>query len=262
MGNIAFSVLFLFLTSCSSYMVKTLDSGDILDESIKINSSLKEINSKFFISNFSCMIDWENSYKKIKKNIENLSSSGKRDEGWFDLANCLSVNGKFKEALFYYNLYLLSPDANKIKKSIVYQNIGIIYQIKSLDVLALSFYDSSLNLNPKNSKALFLKGMTLLNSGNYLNSLNNFKKLRKIMPKDQLVSFVLGVNYYLLGRIKEIPSLIFYVSGDYKYLLDMALLFENRKITKKEKEDFYSKDFKMFLASDFFNLIKEKNGLL
>lgn len=219
-------LIFILLVSCASNSFKSTGSLDTYKK-IKLPSSLYRFSlynqesdqNKQVSSILQCLKNGKSDYynsllEEYKKDNKNLTANLK-------LADCEAVNGSFGRAFFYYDRSL-GLTKNKSIKSIVYNNLAIVFAKKGFDSYS-DYYFGLAFQNDRDSELITYNQMILrMRAGKYLEAgeLVN-KRLRKLSDKNYWTQLV-GVNYFLQGDLDQ--SIIKLIKGNNEESSEMGLL--------------------------------------
>lgn len=271
MGKIAFTLLtFHVFISCASWknnkpkekMAK--DYEIFYEKRAEEREVLLELNDSYLesILRNSCFDDWGEKVYDIKDRLKKVTTKMK-PKLWFELGNCYNYVGDFNKALFYYDLVENSGVKDTKILSIVYSNTGEIYSNKKHSDMAVSYFQKAYNLDDPTSLSLFKLGIYSSEWGMYRKSIRHFSELSKRYPKSNLIKYLIGIQYFLLGDEDFLKDKVL-SRLDEKYigaqLLKKAL--EVKKVNNKMKENFLSEledlDSPISYFKNFQNLIRQK----
>ena len=138
--------------------------------------------------------------------VVNDNDSGRDSEYYFDRANIFSLEGKYEEAIVYYNKAIeLDPnytDAYNGREK-AKNDLGKYEE-------AIKDYDKAIELNPNNSSAYNDRGFTKYYLGQYEDSIKDFNKVIELTPNYTNANKVIELTpnytnaYYDRGNAKKI----------------------------------------------------------
>lgn len=253
--------MFLFLQSCASQKKDedyglTIKQRDKLFLEQNILESYKKENDQLFTNYASttCAQNWPKTIEELKQKLKTSTKNTVRHDLWFQLGNCYILVGEKRLAMYYYDLVLGLKLGNKKVDSAVYFNLGQVYEEAQRDFLAYSYYKLSLENGDVTHLALFKLAVLEFEQAEYTESNKYLIELQRYYPKSNIVNFLIGVNYFHLGKkpdfINKVLSKIDEKSHG-RILLAMAMDFSEKKNLKNMEADLKNLELNFQIYKDF-----------
>lgn len=226
---------------------------------------LRGINDSLFLplKENKCLDEWEKVVEGLIKKLRSSKTNKERVGIWYDLGNCYNYVAEYNKAIYYYDLVLTVEKRNKPMLSIVTSNIGIIYEIKGLNILAKSYYEKSLAYNRNNHLSHYLISMDYIRQGEFSKSDAILLSLMKKLPKSRVVRSSLGVSFILSDNPFELKNKVlnfFNEKVEEKVLFQLSMKMYAGKHTKDDIEDLKDLELKFPLLNNFRNYLLNKFG--
>lgn len=268
MAKIINFLILIFLISCATskkdedygLSVKMRDSlffqQGVFDE---LQSSKDHLFVRYESSQ--CLKNWTPTVESLKKKLKHTQKVKERESAWFELGNCYLLVGKYKLALYYYDLVLGLNLNTKHINSAIYFNMGQIYENAEKDFLAYSYYQTSLAQGDNSHLSQFKLGVLEFERAEYTNSNKYFLELLKYYARSDLVRFLVGVNYYHLGKKDLLRNKVLNRLDEKsvsRILLSMALDIDDPKKIKSIEADLKNLEPKLKMHKDFKSYLLSK----
>lgn len=270
MARIILILGFLALASCASNkkkdeMAMTIAMKDNLFASQNKFENIIKTNDPLFLSTRknSCIKNWGKEVFKLKKQLRKASKDHERVRIWFNLGNCYNYVKQMEQSFYYYDLVLGSGTKDTKLLSVIYYNIGQIYERSGQLTLAYSYYENANKNDDPSSLSIFKLALLEFKQGEYRLSIKYLNQLAKRFPKSEIVRFLLGVNYFHLNekesiKNKVLPRLV--EKSESRILLNMALDLNNKKLSKSLVGDLENLEVDFKLHRDFKEFLLGKLG--
>ena len=255
------ALILLFITGCATQK-KDEDYGlsikmrDSLFAEQSFFASLKSSKDPFFL-NYTpskCLSGWSKRVEVLKQSLKKTVNSKERQNIWFELGNCNILVGDYKSALYYYDLVLGLNFKTKKINSAIYFNMGQIYENAEKDFLAYSYYQLAKDNFDKGRYSLFKLAVLEFEQAEYTISNKYFTELLRYYPQSEVIHFLLGVNYFHLGRKREAINKVLNKLDEKsvsRILLNMAFDIADSKNMENLEADLKNLDVNFKVHQDF-----------
>lgn len=265
MAKLSFLLILFFISSCSSTR-KDEDYGlsvkmrDKLFNEQSILEELTETKDQLFLryTPNKCIKDWTKNVESLKQKLKRTVDNKVRQMLWFNLGNCYILIGENKLAMYYYDLVLGLGLNNKRVDSSIYFNMGQIYENANKDFLAYSYYQLAKEKGDKGRLSLFKLAVLEFKQAEYSLSNKYLSDLRRYYPKSDVINFLIGINYFHLGRKRSYLNKVLVQLDEKsvsKVLLLMAMDFSEGKNLKSLEADLGELDLKLSIHKQFRNYL-------
>ena len=266
-------VLFVF-SSCATIQPKNEAVLDLKmkaalyssQASIANLSTLKDPLFKGIQAN-KCLLNWGLEVFKLKQKLMKSKTTKQRSMLWFRLGTCYTYVSKFEQSLFYYDLALGTKLLSKRSKSIIYFNMGQIFEGRNQSVMAKSFYETSKksagSLEPMKSFADLKIGILSYKANEFKISNTYFNRLRRKYPKSEYLNFMIGINYLHMNEKDLVRNKVMRKLDEKSFsmiLLRMAVDADSKKNWKAIEADLSHLDLEFFPHIDLKKYLLKKIG--
>jgi len=210
-----------------------------------------------------CINNWEEYVSALNKKLRGTQKNSERVLIWYELGNCYNYVGEYKKAIYFYDLVLSVEKQNDPMLSVITANIGLIYELKGLNILAKSYYEKSISHNGNNFLAKYLIALDHLRQGEFSLANPILEELTQKLPKSRAVFSTLGVSFSLSGSSSELKSKVFKFFNEKeeeRVLFEIALKLFDGKQTKDDLEDLKDLELKFPVLNDYRNFLLNKFG--
>lgn len=207
----------------------------------------------------------DDAVKSLNITLDKLSKSDKptaKTEN--EIALGLERQGKFSEALKYYNKFLakdkndveallgqgrcLKAKGNSEEAMTSFLNAVKITSDRNDIEAQMEALDGILTINPNYLTARYKRGLILFDQGEYLRAAQDFNKVIEIDPRHLNAFYKLGESYYKAGNYPaaieayaKIQDINFADAKPYAYIAKSYMKLDDKKNTKKYYETFEKK---------------------
>lgn len=225
----------------------------------------RSINDPLFapLKENKCLDEWEKTVEGLIKNLRLSKSNKERVLIWYNLANCYNYVSEYNKAIYYYDLVLTVEKKNKKMLSVATSNIGLIYEIKGLNVLSKSYYERSLAYDKNNHIASYLIAYDYIRQGELVKAEQILSTLMKKLPKSRVVRSTLGVSFVLSDNEYELKSKVlsfFNEKVEEKVLFQLSQKLYAGKHSKDDLDDLGELELKFPLLNNFRKFLLNKFG--
>lgn len=212
--------LFL-ITSCASkkkYNSITSASYDGLRKESLSRYSNKRLSQK---SDLLSLCHQKQFDKAEKIFVSQLEKRKKSFSYWKDIGTCYYLKNEAAKAKFYYQM-ALGLAKNKKDKSIIFNNLGLIFLNNKKFDEAKELFKQAQKLFPKAKTPLFNLGHIYINFGHYKNAEKILYTLYKENPKDVDFTYLLGHIYLMQKKYKKAILKFSRIPKEYRNRQDIA----------------------------------------
>jgi tetratricopeptide (TPR) repeat protein len=147
-----------------------------------------------------CINNWGKEVFALKKKLRTIKKTSEKVDVWFKLGNCYNYVKDTERVIYYYDLVQGSGTKDTKLLSIIYFNMGQIYELNGQNSLAYSYYENAYKNDDPSSLSLFKLAILELKQREFRLSIKYLNILYKRYPKSNLVNFLIGVNYFHLNE--------------------------------------------------------------
>ena len=251
----------MFLISCASTKNKNEEplsvsmKNNLYSTQDKFENILKTKDPIFLsLKKNTCINNWGKEVFLLKKKLRTIKKNSEKTEIWFKLGNCYNYVKDTERVIYYYDLVQGSGTKDTRMLSVIYFNMGQIYELNGQHSLAYSYYENSYKNDDPSSLSLFKLAVMEFKQREFRLSIKYLNILNQRFPKSNLVNFLIGVNYFHLNKKtvlinKVLPRLD--EKSESKVLMAMALDLSEEKINKSLEADLKNLEVEFSMHQEF-----------
>jgi tetratricopeptide (TPR) repeat protein len=203
------AILLLLMTSCSTLnsnkaifvsrdMQKSLIFNDNIFDYLQFDyAALKNvIDRKCLTQNFSAEVEKLQLSLRLKANAVTQ----------VEIGVCYQLAGEFQKAFYYYDQGLAKIKKNKILKSLVFNNLAIMYGKRDQFDTAYTYLEKSLIEVPNNFITVYNMAIILTSVGRYGESISLINKFSGGSQEHIQLTKILGIDYLSLSDINSLEA--------------------------------------------------------